>query len=281
MNHTKLLSLCKTRWLARIDAYEAFQELLIAVIDSLQDIATEAGWNSESSREPTSLLNAVRQFSLIHAFIVVRYGLGFITGIATSLQSRAHDIVCAYNEIVRVVHRIEEVRQCIDDKHVIWFAKAEILSDTIRSDAPAVPRICGRQQNRSNTPATTTAEYFKRTTAISFFDQLLSQMHCRFSNMQRKAVAAMVIVPASLSIIEVVEEEMVTTHGLDILFLTLFAEELCLKGRLHCEISGHCYNSASESRPTGLRISIACLKSWPLYQWPVVNVSCQLACYSG
>ena len=174
------MSLCKTRWVARIEAYEAFQELLTAVVDSLQDIATEDGWNSESSRKASSFLSAVRQIGFIHTFTVVRHGLGFIQGITTSLQSRAHNIVCAYNEIVHVVQRIEEVRQCIDDEHVVWFAKAETLSDTIGCDAPAMLRICGRQQNRSNTPATTASEYSKRITAIPFFDQPLSQMQCDF-----------------------------------------------------------------------------------------------------
>ena len=186
VNHTKLVSLCKTRWVARIEAYEAFQELLTAVVDSLQDIATEDGWNSESSRKTSSLLSAVRQFGFIHTFTVVRHDLGFIKGITTSLQSRAHDIVCAYNEIVHVVQRIEEVRQCIDDEHAVWFAKAETLSDTIGCDAPTMPRICGRQQNRSSTPATTASEYFKRITAIPFFDQLLSQMQCRFRICKRR-----------------------------------------------------------------------------------------------
>ena len=78
VNHTKLVSLCKTRWVARIEAYEAFQELLTAVVDTLQDIATEDGWNSESSRKANSLLSAVRQFGFIHTFTVVRHGLGFI-----------------------------------------------------------------------------------------------------------------------------------------------------------------------------------------------------------
>ena len=110
MNHTKLVSLCKTRWVAHIEAYEAFQELLTAVVDSLQDIATEDGWNSDSSRKASSLIIAVRQFRFIHIFTVVRHGLGFIKGITTSLQRRAHDIDCAYNEIVHVVQRIEEVR---------------------------------------------------------------------------------------------------------------------------------------------------------------------------
>ena len=104
-DHTKLVSLCKTRWVACIESLRGIPE--VSNPESLQDIATEDGWNSESSRKASSLLSAVTQFGFIHTFTVVRHGLGFLKGITTSLQSRAHDIVCAYNEIVHVVQRVE------------------------------------------------------------------------------------------------------------------------------------------------------------------------------
>ena len=75
VNHTKQVSLCKTRWVARIEAYKTSQELLTAVVDSLQDIATEDGWNSESSRKASSLLSAVRQFGFIHTFSETWFGI--------------------------------------------------------------------------------------------------------------------------------------------------------------------------------------------------------------
>ena len=58
----KLVNLCKTRWVARITAYETFYELLPAVISSMEVISTEPGWNTESSQKPATLLRAITQF---------------------------------------------------------------------------------------------------------------------------------------------------------------------------------------------------------------------------
>ena len=48
----KLVSLCKTRWVARIDAFEVFFDLFPAVIKTLEVISegSASGWNAESCR---------------------------------------------------------------------------------------------------------------------------------------------------------------------------------------------------------------------------------------
>ena len=43
--HRKLINLCQTHWVARIEAYETFAELLTAVIQALEAISTEDGRN--------------------------------------------------------------------------------------------------------------------------------------------------------------------------------------------------------------------------------------------
>ena len=48
----KLVSLCKTRWVARIDALEVFFDLFPVVITTLEVISegSTSGWNAESCR---------------------------------------------------------------------------------------------------------------------------------------------------------------------------------------------------------------------------------------
>eukprot|EP00117_Sycon_ciliatum_P005936 scpid108032/ scgid9678/ len=85
VSHTKLINLCKTRWVARIAVYESFAELLPAVTVVFEDIATGQGWNVESTRKANSLLAAIRKFPFIHAFVVIKHGLTFVKGFMTSL----------------------------------------------------------------------------------------------------------------------------------------------------------------------------------------------------
>ena len=42
-----LVNLCKTCWVARIEAYESFSDLLPAVVSTMESISIEAGWNTD------------------------------------------------------------------------------------------------------------------------------------------------------------------------------------------------------------------------------------------
>ena len=85
----KLVNLCKTRWVARIEAYEVFMELFPDVVSTLEIVSTENGWNSESSQKATSLLTAITQFEFLMAFVVTKHGFGFTKGLTVSLQSHS------------------------------------------------------------------------------------------------------------------------------------------------------------------------------------------------
>ena len=84
-SRTKLVNMCKIHWVARIEGFEVFQDLLPAVVSTLEVISTVHGWNAESSRKAASLLTSLTQFEFLMALVVVQGGLGFIKGLTTSL----------------------------------------------------------------------------------------------------------------------------------------------------------------------------------------------------
>ena len=61
------MNLCKTRWVARIDALEVFFDLFPFVVQTLDTISEGSahGWNSESSRQAVNLLSSITKFSFI------------------------------------------------------------------------------------------------------------------------------------------------------------------------------------------------------------------------
>ena len=61
------------------------------------------------------------------------------------------------------------VRDKVDDFHTQWF---ELAKSKAEADSPSIPRRCGWQRNRDNTPAEESRE---RTITIPFLDHLLSQ----------------------------------------------------------------------------------------------------------
>ena len=59
----------------------------------------------------------------------------------------------------------------------------------------SVPRRCGRQTNRDNTPAEDSIAYYWRTLTIPFMDQRIVEINSRFSSTLRKAVLGLSLVP--------------------------------------------------------------------------------------
>ena len=43
---TKLVNLCKTQWVARIEAFEVFRDMLPALVCTLEVISTGHGWSA-------------------------------------------------------------------------------------------------------------------------------------------------------------------------------------------------------------------------------------------
>lgn len=64
------------------------------------------------------------------------------------------------------------------------FEKAEGLLSTIASthERIVVPRLCGKQTQRSNVPHKSPEDYFRRSLYIPFLDHVLSELRHRFSD---------------------------------------------------------------------------------------------------
>ena len=63
---------------------------------------------------------------------------------------------------------------------------------------PSLPRLCGRQCHRSNTPAQELSEYYRRTITVPILDHLLSDLDTHFSIHQRTALYGLFLVPSVL-----------------------------------------------------------------------------------
>ena len=188
----KLVSLCKTRWVARINALEVFFDLFPAVITTLEVISegSTSGWNAESCRLAENLMTCLTKFQFLIAFVVTKECLGYIKGLTTALQKRALDICQAYSDVLK------EVRENIDTKHKEWFDIAVALGDKVNASVPDLPRRCNRQTSRSNTPGDTPEVYYRRVVSSPFLDELIAHLQSRFSDIQQKAVMGLRIVPS-------------------------------------------------------------------------------------
>ena len=59
---TRLVNLYKTQWVAQIEAFEVFRDMLPALVSNLEVISTAHGWGAESSKKASVLLISFTQF---------------------------------------------------------------------------------------------------------------------------------------------------------------------------------------------------------------------------
>lgn len=86
----KLVSLCKTPWVARIDALKVVLDLLPVVITTLEVISEggRTGWNAESRKLAENLMTCLTRFQLLMAFIVAQQYLGYIKGLTYHFKEK-------------------------------------------------------------------------------------------------------------------------------------------------------------------------------------------------
>lgn len=101
----------------------------------------------------------------------------------------------AVKEIETVTATIQDVRENVHKHHDEWFLTMESMCSSVGT-VPSLPRRCGRQTHRSNTPADTPGEYYCRTITIPLLDHLLSEMKSQFGKHQQTALLGLSIVPS-------------------------------------------------------------------------------------
>ena len=97
-------------------------------------------------------------------------------------------------EVSAITDTLKVRRENVDSFSEELFAEAVKLGDKVDVE-PSIPRLCGRQTKRANTPAASPEEYYRRTLVIPFLDHLNQQMAERFSELNRKATMALQLLP--------------------------------------------------------------------------------------
>ena len=174
---SRLKSLCKTRWLQRIDAFHTFMDMFDSIVNSFDHVVSNRSeWSRDAVIDAVSLSKAVLDFEFIVALHTVERYLSYTEGLTRSLQGRAVDILEAVNHI----GVLTDARFNIDHQFHLIFENASRCADK-HNVTITTPRICKRQTARDNHPATSAEEYYRRSLAILFLDHLKSEIDNRFS----------------------------------------------------------------------------------------------------
>ena len=147
-NHKRLINVCKTRWVARVDGLSVFIEVFPAIVRCFEIIRDNVGdkWNPESVRKAGPLYLATVSFSFIVALVVVSRCLQVTRPLTVQLQESALDAGAAREKVTGLYVHLEKMRKDVDARHESWYEEAESIGNSVGS-IPDQPRTIGRQQH--------------------------------------------------------------------------------------------------------------------------------------
>ena len=182
---TKLINICRTRWVQRIEGLSRFKDAYKATFTALKTIGTNeqfhgTEWNAESRATATSLGLLMQKFEFIVALVVSHELIQYVHSLTVSLQSSTLAIVEAYQSVATVIETLEGLKVNIDDHHQRWYDEAVRLAATI-DVKPSTKRTCFFQRNRDNTPADNTCEYYRRSITIPVLNEMIEDLRRRFT----------------------------------------------------------------------------------------------------
>lgn len=123
---SKLLPLCRTRWVERLDALDVTLDLLDETLLNISQ-HTNKQWNRDTTTQASALLKRM-DFEFTITLIITQKILSFTAGITTSLQKKGIDIAKAYEDVQRVIQTLEHVRSNIESFYNDWFMQGVILA---------------------------------------------------------------------------------------------------------------------------------------------------------
>ena len=163
---TKLVSLCKTRWVEWVESLDTFQDLFIPLIDTLHDIANNVSGETNPclSADASSLLTLITKFDFIVALVITRHILDATFLVTQLLQGKSIDIMDGFHLIQMLKNNVTQMRTNTD------FYRNTCYEEALKK------RVGGMQTTWSNPPSHSVSEHYKLTITIPLLDHLQSSL---------------------------------------------------------------------------------------------------------
>ena len=195
----KLIDVCRTRWLEKLEGLDVFQDLYVPIFHCLHDMALNENkiCNNDTSTKALSLSKAISDFEFIVSLVLTRAILAHFKGITEKLQRRDNDFVAGIAHINNLKNTISKCRVEVDTKHQEWFETALHLASAVEVEVKT-RRIVKTQTKRTNTPSISVSDFYKKSITIAFLDHLSSELNSRFDFSSVNYYNGLVIVPEKL-----------------------------------------------------------------------------------
>ena len=213
-----LITLCATRWVTRIKAYDHFYASFKYTVFAWEVIAHNLHhdecpeqfygcWQGKTRTDASGLLKAISDFDFIVTLICPYLLLSHMSGLTVKLQKKTNDIFKAFSVVSEVKAIYKSLRTNLSAHFDEIYDLAVAMAEKV-GVAPSSPRIAGRQQHRPNTPAVDPKEYYRVNVAVPFLDHIISELDDQFSGLALRVSKLLGLVPS------VIQESLVTAQQL-------------------------------------------------------------------
>lgn len=222
----KLLPLCRTRWVERINALEVTVDLLKAVVQSFCDMLENGKqWNRDTVNQASSLIKSI-DFEFIINLLTVQRIMAYTSGVTTALQKQGIDFINVCSQIQVLIKALQNTRQRVDQFHKECFNEACDIARMLDVDIKN-PRVCGRQTHRQNTmsssesltPKQQVENYFRLNVTIPLLDDITNCLNDKFAEGQYDVMRGDMLIPSSVITVPNWKENLKP-------FLALYADEI-------------------------------------------------------
>ena len=142
----KLIDVCRTRWISRIDGLDVFEELFTYVVETLEyfSVNPESTINRDTSiKAQALLLTHISNFNFIVSLVITRKIFDLTHSVTALLQAKSNDIVNGFELIGSLIDLMPNIRVNIDRYHDEWYSEACKLAQKINVNE-SVLRTCAR-----------------------------------------------------------------------------------------------------------------------------------------
>ena len=222
---SKVKSLCKTKWLQRVEAFHIFMDLYDSIVKAFDHVISNSDdWSRDSIIDAVALSKAILNFEFLITLHVVERYMSFTESLTRSLQARALDIIKAVQYIAVLKQVLGDASSDIETQFKILFTNAFKCGEKYDISV-AIPRRCSRQTARDNHPGSTVEEYYRRSLAVPFLDHLISEIEIRFTSHSLTAMKSLGIIPSCFSSSEkATDDELIAFLMMILIKLPLFMQ---------------------------------------------------------
>ncbi|XP_071481265.1 52 kDa repressor of the inhibitor of the protein kinase-like [Diadema antillarum] len=185
-------------------------------------------WSPKSKADASSLLNSLTSFEFIVTFNVVYTFLSHLAGLTVKLQGRTMDIIKANVEVSEVRSTYAALTQSMDEEFAHTYGQATKMAADVNVE-PSMPRTVGRQSMRSNAPASSPEEHFRRNVAVPFLAHINNELESQFSPLSVVSSRILGLIPSVLCDDDSPShslDEVIDTYAEDMPSAEVFPQEL-------------------------------------------------------